>query len=206
MLAETALRKSEIPVFDMAIGLIAADIEALPEESIAVREKWKEKRALSQAGHAQSVCAGDGGEARQEIAPLMQWRNIRGRSDAYALDLLIARMQIALLRKSGELADLKIELMDQARRAADASEPGAREGGSHQAREVGRVLGWHHRQGARRRARTTSRDHASPRTRQAAQPLPPKIVDITEDAAAASLQPARDNAENRRDEGLRADR
>ena len=32
----------------------------------------------------------------------MQWRNIRGLSDAYALDLLIARMQNAVLRKSGE--------------------------------------------------------------------------------------------------------
>ena len=39
-------------------------------------------------------------------------RNIRGRSDAYALDLLIARMQNALLRGSGQIADLKIELMD----------------------------------------------------------------------------------------------
>ena len=27
---------------------------------------------------------------RQAIAPLMQWRNIRGLGDAYALDLLIA--------------------------------------------------------------------------------------------------------------------
>ena len=58
-LAETALHKSEIAVFERAIELIAADIEALPEESIAVREKWKEKRALSQAGDAKGVRAGD---------------------------------------------------------------------------------------------------------------------------------------------------
>jgi type I restriction enzyme R subunit len=47
-LAETALRASKINVFERAISLIAADIQALPEESIVVREKWKEKRALSQ--------------------------------------------------------------------------------------------------------------------------------------------------------------
>ncbi len=41
-------RRARFAVFDTAIELIAADIEALPEESIAVREKWKEKRALSQ--------------------------------------------------------------------------------------------------------------------------------------------------------------
>src|SRR5712672_3733331 len=49
---------------------------------------------------------------RQVIAPLMMWRNIRGLSDAYALDLLMARMQIAVLRQSGAVADLKIELLD----------------------------------------------------------------------------------------------
>ena len=42
----------------------------------------------------------------------MQWRNIRGLGDALVLDLLIARMQLAVLRGSGTLADLKIDLMD----------------------------------------------------------------------------------------------
>ena len=36
---------------------------------------------------------------RQLIAPLMQWRNIRGLGDAYALDLLMTRAQIAVLRE-----------------------------------------------------------------------------------------------------------
>ena len=52
---------------------------------------------------------------RQEIAPLMQWRNIRGFGDALALDLLIARMQIAVLRGSGGISDLKIELLGRPR-------------------------------------------------------------------------------------------
>ena len=46
-LAELALQKSEPSIFEAVIELIAADIEALPEESVAVREKWREKRALS---------------------------------------------------------------------------------------------------------------------------------------------------------------
>ena len=45
--AEIALQKSEIAAFDAVIDLVAQDINALPEESIAIREKWKEKRALS---------------------------------------------------------------------------------------------------------------------------------------------------------------
>ena len=111
-LAETALQKSKIAVFEKVIDLIAADIEALPEESIAVREKWKEKRTLSQQGTLRIFAPATVARLRQEIAPLMQWRNIRGRSDAHALDLLIARMQNAVLRGSGQLVDLKIELMD----------------------------------------------------------------------------------------------
>ena len=111
-LAEKALKNSEIRVFERAIGLIAADIAALPEESIAVREKWKEKRTLAQPGTLKAFVPATVARLRQEIAPLMQWRNIRGLSDAYALDLLMARMQNAVLRASGELGDLKIQLMD----------------------------------------------------------------------------------------------
>lgn len=45
-LAETALEKSDIATFDAAIGLIGQDLEALPEDSVSVREKWREKRAV----------------------------------------------------------------------------------------------------------------------------------------------------------------
>ena len=111
-LAETALQKSEITVFDTVIELIAGDIHALPEESIAVREKWKEKRVLARPEVLKAFASATVARLRQEIAPLMQWRNIRGFGDALAFDLLIARMQLAVVRRSGELANLKIELMD----------------------------------------------------------------------------------------------
>lgn len=111
-LAETALQKSEVAVFEITIDLIARDIQALPEESIAVREKWKEKRTLSQPEILKVFSPATVVHLRQDIAPLMQWRNIRGFGDALVLDLLIARMQLAVVRGSGELADLKIDLMD----------------------------------------------------------------------------------------------
>ena len=111
-LAETALQKSEVAVFETTIDLIARDIQALPEESIAVREKWKEKRALSQPEVLKAFSPATVVRLRQDIASLMQWRNIRGFGDALVLDLLIARMQLAVARGSGELADLKIDLMD----------------------------------------------------------------------------------------------
>ena len=111
-LAEGTLQRSEVAVFDMIIDLISRDIQALPEESISVREKWKEKRALSQPEVLRAFAPTTVARLRQEIAPLMQWRNIRGFGDALALDLLIARMQLSVVCGSGQLADLKIDLMD----------------------------------------------------------------------------------------------
>ena len=112
-LAETALRNSEVAVFDDVIGLIGSDVAALPEESIAVREKWREKRALGRTEVLKAFAPATVARLRREIAPLMQWRDVRGSGDALALDLLLTRMQRAALTGSGELADLRFQLMDQ---------------------------------------------------------------------------------------------
>lgn len=112
ILAESALQMGKIPVFEMAIELIAADIEALPRDSIAVREKWKEQRVFSNLDMLKAFEPVTVTRLRQEIAPLMQWRNIRGLSDAYALDLLIIRMQNTLLHGSPEMADYKVKLLN----------------------------------------------------------------------------------------------
>jgi type I restriction enzyme R subunit len=182
LLAETALQTSEVSVFDRVIGLIAADIEALPEESIAVREKWKEKRTLSQPALLKAFAPATVARLRQDIAPLMQWRNIRGRSDAYALDLLIARMQIALLQGSAQLGDLKIDLMDRlatlqmhlnpVREKSETikcvSSDAFWDGVTVQALEDARLL---------------LREIMHHRDRRGGQPLPPRTVDITEDEA-----------------------
>ena len=111
-LAEIALRNSEVEVFGEVVDLIAGDIAALPEESIAVREKWREKRALGQPEILEAFAPSTVARLRTEIAPLMQWRYVRGSADALALDLLITRMQRAALTGSSELADLRIQLMD----------------------------------------------------------------------------------------------
>jgi type I restriction enzyme R subunit len=182
MLAETALHRSEIKVFERAIGLIAADIEALPEESIAVREKWKEKRTLSQEATLKGFAPATVARLRQDIAPLMQWRNIRGLSDAYALDLLIVRMQNAVLRKSGQVSDLKIELMDRLGVLQMHLNP-VRE----KAAVIKRVKSdefWDTVSvEALEEVRTPLRDIMHHRQRGSGQPLPPKIIDVTEEAS-----------------------
>ena len=181
-LAETALTESAIPAFDMAIGLVAADIEALPEKSIAVRERWKEKRALSTPEVLNAFAPTTVARLRHEIAPLMQWRNIRGYGDAYALDLLIARMQDALLRKSGKLADLKVDLMDRLTALQMHLNPVRQKEAV--IRRVKSEEFWRDISvQALEEVRQPLREIMHHRERGGGTPLPPKIVDIIEDVS-----------------------
>jgi type I restriction enzyme R subunit len=182
LLAETALRQSEIAVFEEVIKLIAKDIEALPEESVSVREKWREKRAVSAPATLRAFAPASVAMLRQVIAPLMQWRNVRGLSDAYALDLLMARAQIAVLRKSADVADLKIELLDRLSALQMHLNP-VRE----KAEVIKRVRSdefWRAATVADLEAvRKPLREIMHHRDRKGATPLPAKIIDVTEDAA-----------------------
>jgi type I restriction enzyme R subunit len=180
-LAETALQKSEPAVFDTIIALVSHDINALPEESISVREKWKEKRALSKPDVLKAFAPATIARLRQEIAPLMQWRNIRGLGDALALDLLIARMQLAVLRGSGTLADLKIDLMDRLAALQMHLNP-VRE----KAEAIKRVKANTFWSGVSvadlELARLELREIMHHRAKGGSQGVPPKIIDVTEDA------------------------
>ena len=179
-LAETALQEGANPAFDMAIRLVAQDIEALPEESIAVREKWREKRSLSAPDVLSSFAPATVARLRQDIAPLMQWRNIRGYGDAYQFDLLIARMQKAVLKKSGQLADLKVELMDRLAALQMHLNPVRQK-----AAVIGRVKSddfWRDVSvQALEDIRQPLREIMHHRERGSGTPLPPKIVDIVEE-------------------------
>jgi type I restriction enzyme R subunit len=184
-LVEAALHKSDIQAFERTIALIAADIEALPEESIAVREKWKEKRRLSQEATLKAFAPATVVRLRQDIAPLMQWRNIRGLSDAYWLDLLIARMQNATLRKSGQLVDLTIELIDRLAALQMHLNP-VRE----KAEVIKLVKSDEFWNGvtvtALEDVRGPLREIMHHRQR-GGQPLPPKIIDVTEESSSIQI-------------------
>lgn len=182
LLAETALRMSEVAIFDEVIELIAKDIEALPEESVSVREKWREKRAGSVPATLKAFAPATVAMLRQVIAPLMLWRNVRGLSDAYALDLLMARAQIAVLRKSADVADLKIDLLDRLSALQMHLNP-VRE----KAEVIKRVKSDEFWNGVTvadlESVRKPLREIMHHRDRQGAMPLPAKIIDVTEDAA-----------------------
>ncbi len=111
LLADTALALAKPDAFDLAVKLMQADIAALPETTIAVREKWREVREIQRPGVLSALSAATRSSLLKDIAPLMQWRDTRGWEDAYQLDLLVGRMQCELLKKSAVFNDLRDDLI-----------------------------------------------------------------------------------------------
>ena len=112
-LAEIALKKGELEAFGKTVRLIQKDIIDLPETSIAVRDKWRQKRSAEPIEVLEKFSPDTVQLLKAEIAPLMQWVNIRGRADAKAFDMRIALAQTALLTAGSRFEDMKNEIQEQ---------------------------------------------------------------------------------------------
>lgn len=111
-LAETALGNQDLDGFKLTIGLIAADISALPAECLSIREKWKDIQAMKMEGVLESFTAATRANLKNIIAPLMVWREVYGKEPALKFDLLLAKLSIATLAKSSDAADLRDDVID----------------------------------------------------------------------------------------------
>ena len=104
-LAETALQNGQLDVLKETVTLIEADVRRLPDDSIRVRDKWREVRmarnsaALAQFAPATAALLGN------DIAVLMQWVDIRGEVPALEFDLLVTRLEQQRITGSSEFAD-----------------------------------------------------------------------------------------------------
>ena len=112
-LARTALDHSELKTFDLVIPHIKEDLERLSEDTISVREKWREKRSVAKLEVLRQFDPVSEQILRTQMAPLMQWADIRGQVEAYRFDLLITAFQIELIKKSGCFEDFKAQVLDQ---------------------------------------------------------------------------------------------
>ena len=112
-LARTALDHSELKTFDLIIPHIKEDLERLSEATISVREKWREKRSVAKLEVLRQFDPVSEQILRTQMAPLMQWADIRGQVEAYRFDLLITAFQIELIKKSGRFDDFKAQVLDQ---------------------------------------------------------------------------------------------
>jgi len=111
-LAEIALAKADLDTFRSTVELIKKDINSLPDDTIAVREKWKEKASLLVKGVLDQFAPATVAMLRNDISPLMQWIYTRDHSDAYAFDLLVTSAQYELLRQSGRFDDYRDQIQD----------------------------------------------------------------------------------------------
>ncbi|MCK8121862.1 DEAD/DEAH box helicase family protein [Pseudoalteromonas sp. 2CM32C] len=111
-LAQTALKKANMDVFDQTIKLIHDDICLLPMESISVRDNWlvvetyKDFKRLNQFS-PQTVS-----DLLEKVAPLMQWRNIMGQSEAYKFDLELTTIQTLIFTDANQIDLAKQSIMN----------------------------------------------------------------------------------------------
>ena len=112
-LAETAVAKQELSAFELATKLIVADINSLPQDCLSVREKWREIKGVQKDGVISGFASATVAVLKNQIAPLMQWRDMRGAEAAHQFDLLITRLQAAQLLGAGNVLELRDTLIQQ---------------------------------------------------------------------------------------------
>ncbi|MFV1966604.1 MAG: DEAD/DEAH box helicase family protein [Pirellulaceae bacterium] len=110
-LAEMALDQGDLKSFDLVAGLVGKDIADLPDKSIAVRDRWKEVHTVKNDHALRQFSPATRALLRQDIAPLMDARNIMGHEPAYQFDQLICKLQAELLKSSASFDDLKADLL-----------------------------------------------------------------------------------------------
>jgi type I restriction enzyme R subunit len=109
-LAQISLQKLEIEVLDMAINLIKADIDALDTRNINVRDKWTLVEQLNELSVLKQFSKATQALLLDEIAPLMQWLDIRNQSKAIRWDCMLAETQLTVLAEPEGVAELKYKV------------------------------------------------------------------------------------------------
>jgi type I restriction enzyme, R subunit len=115
-LAAAAVTRQDLPVLDATVDLLVEDIRsAIDSDSIDVRDHRDELEQLADRDHIRQMSPAIKA-ALLAVAPLMQWRVIRGEEPAYRFDLLATMLELDLL-KSGPLAprvsDLRARVEDE---------------------------------------------------------------------------------------------
>lgn len=112
-LAETALKVQSPEALGIATRLISADVAALPEDCLSVKERWRQIQTLRKDGVIESFQPATAAALKGDIAPLMQWRDVRGREAALDFDRLMARLQASRLSQAANADDLRDRVIEQ---------------------------------------------------------------------------------------------
>lgn len=111
-LAQSALKQNHAKAFDAAVAHLKADINDLPEESIAVKRELRHVHLLQQTDQLMKFDAKTQHLLAKTITPLMSSRVLHDKH-ATALDKLIAQIQTCLIEKASCFEDGRDELLNQ---------------------------------------------------------------------------------------------
>ena len=111
-LAQTALKKANMDVFDQTIKLIHDDICLLPMESISVRDNWLVVETYKDLKRLNQFAPQTVSDLLEKVAPLMQWRNIMGQSEAYKFDLELTTIQTLIFTDENQIDLAKQSVMN----------------------------------------------------------------------------------------------
>lgn len=109
-LAELARNKGQEAAFLTVSDLLRKDIIDLPESTIAVRDKWRTKCSCEQKSVLDAFYPETVKLLQDDIAPLMQWVDLRGRVDARAFDALMTQLEIAFLNGGSSYEDYYLKV------------------------------------------------------------------------------------------------
>ncbi len=112
-LAKSALLHAELDFFDSVIQWVQKAINGLDDSSLAVRDKWKVKKQMSDVETLRQFNANTVTLLETEISPLMKWVDVRGHNDAYQWDLLVSEIQQEKLKNSAGFDDLVAKAIGQ---------------------------------------------------------------------------------------------
>ncbi len=112
-LAQTALKKAEMDAFDTVQKLIRADIEALDKRSIPVRDKWREIQTVLAGEKLNAFAPETIHVLKTDIAPLMQWRDLRGKSKEIKWDKDVHQAQLESLANKPDMLTHRETIMAQ---------------------------------------------------------------------------------------------
>jgi type I restriction enzyme R subunit len=109
-LAEAALQHDDRAAFDLAISLLKADIAALPRKSWFIRQQGQVLDQVMKQGVLEAFQPATVQVLKQQIAPLMRWRDIGTAVPAYHFDELMTRLETDLVAGAATFADGKAKV------------------------------------------------------------------------------------------------
>ncbi len=109
--ATDALALGDISKFEKMVMLIKQDIDALDDKCIAIKDNWKLKHEFGSLTVLNQFAPATRTVLMEKIAPLMQWRNIQGQSEAFTWDLDTVRAQHAALNHPEQREAVKANIL-----------------------------------------------------------------------------------------------